>query len=459
MATNNVTLKAIKSVDGEVTCVSFHPSKDILSYGTIEGNLKLGSYSTESDFHELMSFKHHKKSCRAVSYYEDGSHIMSASADKSFALIDLKVGSLVHRFKKAHECAIYSALVVNRHIVATGDDNGKIKLWDTRHHKSIMEMSEHDDCITDMITDEKNNLLLCTSGDGTLSVHDIRKHKLKMQSELMNSGLQSLAIVKNGEKLVCGSEDGVLNFFNWNEWGNISDRFPGHPMSIEKIVPLTPQLICTAASDAIRAVSVFPNRIIDIIGDHGGSPVESLSLSHCRTWLASCSHDQHVRFWDVSNVNSNGKAKKNVRQFNTKGKNKFSTKSEISKRENFFADLVEDIKESSGKSDPNKNEIKDEETDSDDDDDDGESDDGNSCSSDGDDIDDGSKKSCKFTDTNVNNDDDSNKQIDSSKANKNHTCQKRSHDQEKSDSDDSSDDILGNDNCKLNHTKKKCKKS
>ena len=51
--------------------------------------------------------------------------------------------------------------------------------------------------------------------------------------------------------MVCGSEDGVLNIFNWDEWGNISDRFPGHPISIDSIVPLTDSLVCTGAFDGV----------------------------------------------------------------------------------------------------------------------------------------------------------------------------------------------------------------
>lgn len=58
--------------------------------------------------------------------------------------------------------------------------------------------------------------------------------------------------MKNGEKVVCGGEDGVLHFFNWGEFGNISDRYPGHPMSVEKIITLPNGMVCTAASDAIR---------------------------------------------------------------------------------------------------------------------------------------------------------------------------------------------------------------
>ena len=60
-----------------------------------------------------------------------------------------------------------------------------------------------------------------------------------------------LICCQNGAKVVCGTEEGVLDIFNWGEWGNISDRFPGHPMSVDAIVPLSESVVCTGASDGI----------------------------------------------------------------------------------------------------------------------------------------------------------------------------------------------------------------
>ena len=54
-------------------------------------------------------------------------------------------------------------------------------------------------------------------------------------------------------------------------------------------------------------MSILPNRILGTVGEHsGGFPVESLSLSHCGRWLASCSHDQTVKFSDVREVLQHG---------------------------------------------------------------------------------------------------------------------------------------------------------
>jgi hypothetical protein len=52
--------------------------------------------------------------------------------------------------------------------------------------------------------------------------------------------------------------EGVLYFFNWKQFGNMSDRFPGHPGGIECLITLDQSLIITGCEDGnIRFDSSF----------------------------------------------------------------------------------------------------------------------------------------------------------------------------------------------------------
>ena len=45
---------------------------------------------------------------------------------------------------------------------------------------------------------------------------------------------------------------------------------------------------------------MLPNRVLGCVGQHPGEPIEQLALAPGGQLLASCAHDQKVKFWDVS---------------------------------------------------------------------------------------------------------------------------------------------------------------
>jgi len=49
----------------------------------------------------------------------------------------------------------------------------------------------------------------------------------------------------------------VLGVFSWGDWGDITDRFPGHPHSIDTMLKLDDDTVFTGSSDGlIRFVCV-----------------------------------------------------------------------------------------------------------------------------------------------------------------------------------------------------------
>lgn len=357
-----------------VVDIDCHPEKDVIAAGTIEGQVILHSYSCTGENSELMTFSEHKKSCRALQFSPKGEELHTASKDKSIHTLDLNTGSVKRKIKNAHESPIYSLLVTGENFLVTGDDDGHIKAWDLRMQKEAMDLKENDEFISDLAMDSQAKTLLATSGDGTLTVVNLRRKKLELQSELFDSEFLSLAIMKRGEKVVCGCGEGELNIFNWGQWGNISDRFPGHPMSVDCMVPISEDIVCTGSCDGmIRAVNILPNRFLGVVGEHTGDfPVENLALSRDKKFLASCSHDQKVKFWNIESVK---KEKVNVKKKAKKSnKNKFL---KSSKQGDFFADLVDTTEEKATGSKDNGDGDGDGDSDDDDsgDDDDDDSDD------------------------------------------------------------------------------------
>ena len=110
----------------------------------------------------------------------------------------------------------------------------------------------------------------------------------------------SLALLSDGERLLCGTQDGAIKMFEWGAWGEPTGSYHGHPSSISTIQVIDNNSIFTGSSDGlIRVVQVLPHKIYGVLGDCGDLPVEELRVSHDNALMASVSHDQAVRFWDV----------------------------------------------------------------------------------------------------------------------------------------------------------------
>ncbi|KAI9228724.1 MAG: WD40-repeat-containing domain protein, partial [Piptocephalis tieghemiana] len=284
---------------GQLLEVTTHPTSSIFAAALINGEaVSLDSPEEEGD--ELFRIKEHKKSCRSLDFSMDGSVLYSASRDRTWMALDVSTGKVLHHELQSHEKGINRIRCLNDRIFATGDDQGVVKIWDQRSHKEVQSYHDNEDFISNFAFQAQKKQLLAAGGDGYLSVFDIRKPNLVARSDNLDDELLSVQIIKNGKKAVVGTQDGVLAFFNYGDWGDINDRFVGHPSSVDALCKVDEDTVLSGSSDGmIRVCGLLPNRMYGIVGAQD-MPVECLTLDHSRQWLLSLGHDALVRFWDVN---------------------------------------------------------------------------------------------------------------------------------------------------------------
>lgn len=124
-------------------------------------------------------------SCRAVTFSADGSALLCGFETGSILQLDPETGKAKVRLTKAHQAGInrLTAIPDNPHLVAAGDNDGGLHIWDLRSQSSVFKYSKHKDFISCLTVTEKQQALLAVSGDGTLSVHDLRGCKALAHSE------------------------------------------------------------------------------------------------------------------------------------------------------------------------------------------------------------------------------------------------------------------------------------
>ncbi|XP_035194799.1 WD repeat-containing protein 55 isoform X3 [Oxyura jamaicensis] len=262
--------------------------------------------------------------------------------DKAINILTVEDGRLETRIAKAHSAALNCMLPIDHHLLATGDDGGELKVWDLRKGEAILEARQHEEYISAMAVDGNGKILLTASGDGTMGVFNIKRRRFELLSEQQNGDLTSVVLLKRGKKVACGSSEGTIYLFNWDGFGATSDRFALRAESVDCMVPITESIVCTGSLDGvIRAVNILPNRVLGCVGQHMGEPIEQLAVAPDGQLLASCAHDQKVKFWDISSLGSMV-----VDEYRKKKKRggplKALSSKAIGSGEDFFADLREE---------------------------------------------------------------------------------------------------------------------
>lgn len=330
--------------------VSFHPdeSTHLIVVGLISGKVQLYDYSAMLDvgsdaprtgklYKRVWSVRPSHKSCRGVAFDVRGTSIYCIFKDKSMIALNPKDGSTQARWPLAHESAPSRILPISESLVATGDDDGVVRLWDPRswpdegaESKPIRSYDHHSDWITDMLwcthldapkkkkekdeaskrkrdAEGERSRLVVTSGDGTLSVIDVQGGKKGVEvSEDQEDELLSIAAIKGGKKLVVGTQLGVLSLWAPDR-GLLDhvDRFPGHPSSVDAICTLDHDTVLTGSSDGlIRVVQLFPHKLLGVVGDHGGMPVEYMQRKG--NLLASIGHGNECKITNLAPLLEDG---------------------------------------------------------------------------------------------------------------------------------------------------------
>lgn len=133
-----------------------------------------------------------------------------------------------------------------------------------------------------------------------ISVLFIAFSKIYTTSEEYDAELTCLGLFRSDTKLLVASSTGKLYLFNWKEFGLHSDEYVGQKHSIQCMVPVTQNIVITSGEDGmLRAAHMFPQCQLGIVGQHR-LPVDCLDISHDGQFVASCSHDNDVKFWNIS---------------------------------------------------------------------------------------------------------------------------------------------------------------
>ncbi|KAI0251824.1 WD repeat-containing protein JIP5 [Lactifluus subvellereus] len=321
-------------VGSQIFDLAFHPTSDVVYTGLLNGKVKAFTYDEQGAHSAAFDLRISKRSCRGLALSPDGSSLYAVGKNRTLHIIDTSTGIVSETRQGVHDAPINRVVHPTPHLLATGDDDGVIKvrdlmpmlsltmmygsvwvqLWDPRKQDATHTYTQHFDFISDFMWLQDKKQLVATSGDGTLSVMDVRSKKSEpfAHSEDQEDELLSIVPFKGGTKVAVGTQLGIISIFNRNKgWGDCVDRVPGHPHSVDALCalpstyPSSHNTILTGSSDGLlRVIELLPTRLVGVIADHGDFPIERIAIDRGGEgrWVGSAGHDEVLRMTDLREV-------------------------------------------------------------------------------------------------------------------------------------------------------------
>ena len=241
----------------KVVCSTFHRRSNLLIVGFSTGIFGLWEMPAFTNVHTL-SISQEKISSVAVN---PSGEWLAFGARKLGQLLVWEWQSESYVLKQQGHYFDMNALAYSPdgQYVATGGDDGKVKLWNTHSGFCVITFSQHTSSVSSVQFAAQGQVLFSASLDGTVRAFDLVRYR-NFRTFTSPSPVQfsCLAVDPSGEVVAAGSTDS-FEVFLW---------------------------------------SVQTGKLLDVLAGHEG-PVSTLAFSPTTNVLASGSWDKTVRVWNV----------------------------------------------------------------------------------------------------------------------------------------------------------------
>ncbi|KDQ06907.1 hypothetical protein BOTBODRAFT_181182 [Botryobasidium botryosum FD-172 SS1] len=192
--------------------------------------------------------------------------------------------------------------------VATGGDDGKVKVWNTTSGFCFVTFSEHSSSVSAVEFAKQGQVLFTASLDGTVRAFDlIRYRNFRTFTSPSPVQFSALAVDPSGEVVCAGSTDS-FEVFMWSvQTGKLLDILTGHqgPVSALAFSPTGNQLASASWDKTVRVWNVF-GRSRAVEPFQLSSDVLALAFRPDGRELAASTLDGQIAFWDVGEGKQTG---------------------------------------------------------------------------------------------------------------------------------------------------------
>ncbi|MFM6833062.1 MAG: protein kinase domain-containing protein, partial [Dolichospermum sp.] len=195
------------------------------------------------------------------------------------------------------------ALSPDSQILASGEDDQSIKLWDLKTQQLIANLKEHNQAITAVKFHPNGTILATASDDKTIKLWDIKTLTIIQTLSGHSHAVKSLTFHDNGKILASGSWDKTIKIWDINT-GLQLHTLTGHKLQVNAVA-FSPQreLLASASHDKTVRIWQIQNGKYHLLTTLLGHTWAVLTVAFSPTnqnLLATGSGDNTIKLWDIN---------------------------------------------------------------------------------------------------------------------------------------------------------------
>jgi len=308
-------VKVPKSIrtKGMLADISCHPSEEyLMAAATFQGikssYVEVYKCTPGANADQLLKIKASRDCPRGVTFSQDGSSIYYLGKDKTMKIIDTNTGEITRTFHQVHKNPPNCFSMVDENLIATGDEDGTLKVWDLRRSESDAVFSDRkfEDMEINSIVVDNDGRMIHALSQGSIATYNARQRKFVVQSAEDDEQFDNIcgATMKNNKKLVVGTDEGIIHIYNRGEFAAPSDSFVASSgASIDSIAKVNDDILFAACDDGyVRAMSILPNRMMSKVGRHRNLAPAKVVSTYDEKFVASAANDGLIKFWNCAPV-------------------------------------------------------------------------------------------------------------------------------------------------------------
>ena len=201
-------LEKIRAQNTAILTMAIDSSSKVLVSGGEDAKIHIWDWQSGEYRASLLQ---HRSSVTSLRIAPDGKTLVSGAAD------GIKVWDLTTLpYSPLYELADYGdstneiAINPNGYLLASGDDDGKVKFWNLRSAKFISEFTPHKARISGLAFAQNGKVLITASYDRTIKIWDLESGQLIKELKGHTGAIRAIALHPDENILATGGNDGII---------------------------------------------------------------------------------------------------------------------------------------------------------------------------------------------------------------------------------------------------------